>query len=185
MSFNRLLAALTALALFFAACGDDDDATEAGDAAADVTEEGTSSGEPSEYSDAVVEVLSAEGEIPFEDEDVECLAIAFIDVVGGPDALREAGVTPEDIADSDGPGDVEGIELPDDVNEQFVDAFESCDIDLTELILQFFQGAPDEVLDCVRENIDREALRELIAAGITDAETDAESRVEESVSSCA
>ncbi len=158
MTTKRFLAALAAGTLLFAACGDDDDG-------------GGSSAESNEYSEALAAQLSSEEDLPLEGEQVDCLAAEFIDAVGGPSALEDAGVTPEDIADSEDVSEL-GLDLGEEEAEELASSFGDCDISLTELIIsQAGDDIPDEVRDCVEDNLDEDALADFFAQTIIDEES--------------
>lgn len=151
MKTTRFVGALAALALLFAACGDDDDGGSG------------SGGESNAYSEAVADVLKEDEDNPFSDAEVDCLSVEFVDAVGGADALEEAGVTPEDIAESDEPSDV--IDLPDDAPAKFAAAFTTCNIDLVDLFIAT-GGVDDEAADCLRDALDSSDLSDLFAGAL-------------------
>lgn len=154
----------TALCLLFAslavvACGADDSSS-----AERAGGDGDGDGQASEYSDAVANSLRSNGEdLPFTDDQIECLSVEFVDVLGGPDRLREAGVEPQELEAAESPAAL-GLELDEADAEQFAASFGECDIQLTELLLaEADQELPEEVRDCVEDKMDEQALADFFA----------------------
>jgi hypothetical protein len=141
---NLALALLVAAAPAVGACSDD-----GGDADA----------QP--YIDALAESFQEEEEgfAPTE-EQAECMAEKTIDAIGA-DTLEEAGITPEEVVDSDGPEDL-GLELSEDQATEAARAFFDCDLSFAEA----FAGADaeEEAVECIDENLDEDLMVEAIAA---------------------
>ena len=164
MNRSRPLALLLAGAALLAACGDD----------------GGGGGEISDADAPFVEALQTslteDEDFPGTDEQLECLAGEFVTAVGGGEALEEAGITPEELAESDSPAEL-GLELDDTAGDDFAAAFGNCDIDLAELLAQSFSDdgtADPEVVDCLDENLDDGVLEEVFAAGLVDPDAEAD-----------
>lgn len=152
---RRLLAALVAAALLVAACGDD-----AGDDA-DAT---------AEYQEALAASMAEDEDVPFAPEDIDCLAGEFVDAIGGATALDDAGVTPEELRESD---DLQGLGL--DLGDAEADAvaasFGACDVSLAQLVLdEAGEEVPAEVRTCVEENLDEDVLADFLANLLVDAD---------------
>ena len=113
------------------------------------------------YIDALTESFQEEDESGFTptDEQAECMAEKTIDAIGA-DTLEEAGITPEDVVDSDGPEDL-GLELSEDQATEAARAFFDCDLSFAEA----FAGADadDEAVECIEENLDEDRMVEAIA----------------------
>lgn len=95
MTLKRLLllAVVGALAVAAAGCGGGDD-------------EGSSSAEGKAYSDAIVAAFAEDGESnPIPEEEARCAADRIVEILGV-ERLSDAGVTPEEIADSESVRDV-------------------------------------------------------------------------------
>lgn len=153
---RRLLPALAVAALLVAACGDDD----AGDDA-----EATA-----EYQEALAASMAEDEDVPFAPEDIDCLAGEFVDAIGGAPALEDAGVTPEELRDSD---DLQGLGL--DLGDAEADAvaasFGACDVSLAQLVLdEAGEEVPAEVRTCVEENLDEDVLADFLANLLVDAD---------------
>ena len=94
----RLLAGtlLTAGAVLLSACGDDG-----------------GSGADDEYAEAMAESMARDEELPFDQQDIDCLSVEFVDALGGAERLEEDGITPEDLRSEDGldePGPEGGVD---------------------------------------------------------------------------
>lgn len=151
MNLLRTVLCLCLAVVGIASCGDDD----GGDTAA---------GETSEYSEAVASSLRESGEdLPFTEEQVECLSVQFVDVLGGPSALEEAGIEPEELEAAENPREL-GLELGAEEADEFASSFADCNISLAELILaEAGDDVPEDVRTCVQDNIDEEALADFFA----------------------
>jgi hypothetical protein len=154
---RRLLAALAAGALLLSACGDDD----AGNAG---------SGDD-EYVEAMAESMQRDDDLPFADEDIDCLADEFVDALGGAERLEEDGITPEDLRSEDGLDEL-GLEMGQEEADGIAASFGSCDVSLAELVLsEAGDDVPPEVRDCVEENLDEDVLADFFATVLVDEET--------------
>ena len=153
---RRLLAALAAGALLFTACGDDSGNAGSGD---------------DEYVEAMASSMEQDEDLPFAEQDIDCLSNEFVGALGGAERLEEEGITPEDLS-----GDAGLDELGLDLGEQEADAiaasFGNCDVSLAELVLaEAGDDVPDEVRQCVEENLDEEVLADFFATVLVDEET--------------
>lgn len=149
MNKTKFFGAILASGLLLAACGDDG-----------------GGGGSNEYSDAIAESIRADEDVPFSEEEIDCLSVEFVDAIGGPDAFEDAGVSPEDVAESNDLSTTD-LELGEDEAEGIAGAFGECDISLTEAFLSDFgDEVPDEVRTCIEENIDDEVFADLFAQAI-------------------
>jgi hypothetical protein len=118
-------------------------------------------GDAQPYVDALTESFleSEDGEFAPTDEQAECMAEKTIDAIGV-DTLEDAGISPEEVVDSDGPDDL-GLELSEDQATDAARAFVDCDLSYAEA----FAGAdaPEEAIECIDENLDEDAMVEAIA----------------------
>ncbi len=148
---NRLLMALVAAALLLAACGDDDSGAATGS---------------NEYSKALAESLAQDDQMPFDQAQVDCLSQEFVGALGGPDALKAADITPDELRESD---DISSLGLDRDAidGDAIAASFGNCDVSLTELILsEAGDQVPDDVRACVSDALDEEALADFFAQTI-------------------
>ncbi len=187
---KRLLTLLAVLGLLVGACGDDDDTsadeteteteTEASGSETDTDSETETETEDLEdasdedYAAVLATELQAGGGFPGEPDQIECVAGVFIDSLGGADALRDAGVSPQDLADSEDASDL-GVELDEDqVAEDLVGGFEECDYDLIALLTESLgPDAPEGFEDCVREQVSNEDLAGVFARLMIDPSNEA------------
>ena len=136
--------------MLFAACGDD----------------GGGSAGSNEYSDAVAEAVRSEGDVPFSDDEVECLSRELVDAVGGPSAFEDAGIDPEDLESTANLGD-SGLDISDEQADAVADSFGTCDINLTDAFFSDLgYDVPDEVRSCVEDNLDEDAFAELFSQAL-------------------
>lgn len=148
---KKLLGALAAGALLFAACSDDG---------------GSGGGDSNAYSDALAESMRAEEELPFADEDIDCLAVEFVDAVGGPSALEDAGIDPEDLSSPDDLSDSE-LELGDEEAEKLAGSFGECGVSIADIFLsEMGDEVTDEQRSCVEDNLDEDELADFLAQSI-------------------
>ena len=180
---KRLLTLLAVLGLLFAACGDDDtttdDAAEDTDAGAEdeasTTEEteDTDSGPVDASDDEYVAALAAdlqEGDaFPGTDEQIDCLAGGFVEAIGGAEELNAAGISPEALATAESPEAV-GLDIDvEQVSNDLVDTFQSCDYDLIALLAESLgPDAPADFEDCVRAEVSNDELARVFAGAIAD-----------------
>lgn len=146
MHANRLLLALVSVALLLAGCGDGDGA--------------------GEYEQALAESLSENEDVPFDQGQIDCLASEFVAAVGGPEALEDADITPDELRESDG---IEELGLdPQSVDADALAAsFGNCDISLAELILaEAGDQVPQDARDCITDALDEDVLSEFFAQAI-------------------
>ncbi len=153
---RRLLAVLAIAALLSGACGDDGgDAGSADD----------------EYVEAMAASMRADDELPFAEDDVDCLAGEFVGALGGAERLEEDGITPEELRSDEGLDDL-GLELGQDEADGIAAAFGTCEVSLAELVLaEAGEEVPAEVRTCVEENLDEDVLADFFATVLVDEDT--------------
>lgn len=184
---TRLLTLLAVLGLLLASCGDDDadssaDTTESesGTEAEDDTEAdgdarsgtGTDSGGPyttEDYAAVLAAELQTGESFPGTEEQIECVSAAFVEAIGGADALNEAGLSPDGLAAASGPEDL-GVDLDEDaVADELVTSFNDCDYDLIRLLTESLGAeAPEGFEDCVRGQITNDDVAAVFARLIID-----------------
>lgn len=154
---RRFLAALAAGTLLLGACGDDD----SGDAG---------SGDD-EYVAAMATSMQQDEDLPFADEDVDCLSEEFVSALGGAERLEGDGITPEDLRSDQGLAEL-GLEMGQEEADGIAAAFGNCDVSLAELVLsEAGEDVPAEVRECVEQNLDEDVLAEFFATVLVDEET--------------
>lgn len=126
-----------------------------------------------EYVDAVSADMRENDEIPLDAERADCAAAAIVDVAGA-DALSEAGVSPEDLGETDSLSEL-GVELPDDATDRLSAALDDCDLApaIEDVMIdgfadEFGSGLPADAAACLRDNLDDEALTDAAAATFVD-----------------
>jgi hypothetical protein len=126
----------------------------AGGAAACSDDGGGSDEDAQPYVDALVASLDDEDEGGPTEAQARCIGERTIEVIGV-DTLEEEGITPEDVADSDGPEDL-GIDLSEEQARSIGESFVDCDVDFAAL----FAGpdASDELVACIDENMDADLI---------------------------
>jgi hypothetical protein len=163
---RRLAAAALAalLALGAAACGDDGDAS---DRAADDAEPNFTAAEVPEeavpYVDALVVELTSEPTMPIPDDQARCIAGRMVQVLQL-ERLQAAGVEPDQL--SEGNLEFDDLGLVEDDGLKLVDAFQQCDFDLFETVIDLMAaGTPDEAeaRRCLQASLSRDDLRQSMA----------------------
>jgi len=155
----RLLAGawLAAGATLLASCGDDG-----------------SSGATDEYTEAMAASMARDEDLPFDQQDIDCLSVEFVDALGGAERLEEEGITPEDLRSEEGLDEL-GLELGEEEAEGIARSFGECDVSLAELVLaEAGEEVPAEVRDCVEENLDEDVLADFFARVLVDDSADQE-----------
>ncbi|MDE0802818.1 MAG: hypothetical protein OSA99_05790 [Acidimicrobiales bacterium] len=148
MNKTKFVGALLAGGMLFAACGDDG---------------GGSSAESNEYSDAVAASIRSEGDVPFSDDEVDCLSRELVDAIGGPSAFEDAGLSPEDLEGSSDLADI-GLDVSEEQADAVAASFGKCDINLTDAFLSDLgDEVPDDVKSCVEDSFDEDAFADLFA----------------------
>ncbi len=148
---SKIVGVVMAGGLLFAACGDDDGGG------------GDSSASSNEYSDAVAEAIQSEGDVPFSDDEVDCLARELVDAVGGASAFEDAGVSVDDLSSSADLSD-SGLDIGEDEARAVAGSFSKCDINLTDAFLEDLgDDVPDEVRSCIEDNLDEDTFADLFA----------------------
>jgi hypothetical protein len=151
---RRLLASVAVAALVLAGCGDDDDS-----AADDRTDE---------YAAAMAASMAEDDDLPFEQQDIDCLSVEFVEALGGAERLEAEGIEPEDLRGDDGIDEL-GLDLGEEEAEGIAAAFGNCDVSLAELVLaEAGDDVPPEVRDCVEENLDEDVLARFFAQVLVD-----------------
>ncbi len=159
-----LVAPLAAVALLLAACGGDDDGP-AGN--------GDDGAAANAYAEALAAEFTADPENPFTDEQADCVAREFIGIMGGPQALEAAGVTPEDFAEGDSPlGDTD-LEFTDEQAREFGASFSRCGINFVDLFVEGMGEVSDEAMDCLREQMTDDVVGQMFVLLNQDEDDDA------------
>lgn len=159
---TRIAFAAASLALVgLAACGDD---SSSGSGAGDLT------AEEQEYVDAMMASLQADDTAPFTEEEGQCLAEGMVTGIGV-DTLKEAGITPESIADG---GDVAFPNLPEDKAEKLIavffggDCFDFGSLMATAIAQDPSVSIPAEKAECIGDKMaDSEGFKEAFVASVT------------------
>lgn len=154
---RRILIVLVAGTLLLGACGNDDssDAVSGDD----------------EYREAMAASMREDGELPFDDSDIDCLAEEFVGALGGAERLEADGISPEDLRGDEGLEELD-LDLGEDEADGIAASFGNCDVSLSELVLsEAGEEVPAEVRSCVEENLDEEVLAEFFATVLVDEET--------------
>lgn len=153
---RRLLAALALAALLAGACGDGG---------------GEDAGKDDEYVQAMAASMREDGDLPFAEEDIDCLAGEFVGALGGAERLEEDGITPEDLRGEEGLDEL-GLDLGQDEADGIAASFGNCEVSLAELVLaEAGQQVPAEQRACVEENLDEDVLAQFFASVLVDEET--------------
>lgn len=114
-------------------------------------------------SQAYVDALAAElqdEESGLDEEQANCVAEASIDALGA-DNLEEAGITPEDVADADGPQDLD-LDVSEEQARGAAQAFVDCDIPFGEAFVG--EDGPEEGIACIDDNLDEDTLVDAYAS---------------------
>lgn len=160
---HRLLATVAAGALALAACGGDDDGN-GGDG---------DNGDADAYAEVLAAEFRADPENPFSDEEADCVARRFVDIVGGPQAFRDAGVSPDDLAESDAPLGGTDLEFTDEQARQFGASFSDCGINFVDLFVEGMGDVSDEAMDCLREQMTDDVVGQMFVLLNQDEDDDA------------
>ncbi len=153
---TRIAGAVMAGGLLFAACGDD----------------GGGGASSNEYSDAIAKAIRGEGDAPFSDDEIDCLAREIVDAVGGPSTFEDADISADDLAETtDLAGS--GLELDGTEADAVAESFGTCDINLTEAFLDDLGAdVPDDVKSCIEDNLTEDAFADLFAQALVSGEGD-------------
>lgn len=159
---TTLLATLLALALVATACGGSDDEGSGGDDAG--------SGADQALVEAVAAQMTGNGDVP-PGVDVDCMAAAMVNGLGGADGMAELGLTVESIEAGEEPDSVELA--PEEARALASDAL---DCGLGEVIVEGMTGGGMSTEDaaCLLENIDQDIIVDLMATEFMNAEDAAE-----------
>lgn len=148
-----MIGAVVAGGFLLAACGDD----------------GGGGAGSNEYSDAVAQAIRSEGEVPFSDDEIDCLARELVDAVGGPGAFEDAGIDPDDVQGSD--LSASGLDIGDEEAQAVAASFGNCDIDLVDAFLEDLPGdVPDDVRSCIEDSLDEDTFADLFAQALVTGE---------------
>ena len=94
---------------------------------------------PAESDDPYVQALAQsmreddDSDLPLDDEQADCLAPRFVEVLD-PARLEEAGITPEQLAESDDV--ITQLGLTEEEGGEMYDALGECDLDVRALFLE-------------------------------------------------
>ncbi len=155
---TRILGILV-LAVLLGACGGSDDSGSSSQS------DGTAD---DDYVEAVTESLG-EGSSPLTDEQLTCMAKGAIDAMGGADALREAGVSPQDFVDAESFTSA-GVDVPADAAERYAASMSECGVIpamesgvLNGLAEDLGAEIPPDGKACLSEHVDDERLGNTMA----------------------
>lgn len=127
------------------------------------------------YVDALSASFGEGSEDLFEDGQIECLSEGFVDVLGV-DNIKEAGLSPEDLADTDGSDFPDELGVDEDKANAMFDVYEDCEVDFSSIFKELFGGlsgglsAEDEA--CIDDLLTPENLRRSLVADILGEELD-------------
>lgn len=181
-----LVGVSASLLLFLVACGDSEDSGgdgggDGGGQSADeerestTTTDGDAAGSTAdEYVETLSSGMSAGEGATFDQETAACLATGIVDLIGV-DALIEADVSPDELANAQSLDGL-GVEAPDDAAERLGAAFDECGVG-GRLATTLAAGATAEagsqvsadVGTCIEDNMDHRALAEALARSFLDA----------------
>src|SRR5687768_13185036 len=102
---RTLVGACLAAATLLGACGDDD-----------------SSGASDEYTEAMADAMARDEDLPFDQQDIDCLSVEFVDALGGAERLEEEGITPDELRSEEGLDQL-GLDLGAEEAEGIAQAF--------------------------------------------------------------
>jgi hypothetical protein len=161
-----------------AGCGGDDDSDDA------------SSGDAKPYVEALADQMTAtESAMSLDKTTATCIATEVVDAIGV-DNLKDADVSPKDLASSQSLGDLD-IDIPDGAAKKVADGLGDCDaIDkFKDAIITGFAGdtgsLPEEATQCLKDNVADSALAEATGALLIEGEQDQLVTVtREAVNSC-
>jgi hypothetical protein len=159
----RRILMILAAGLMLGACADEGDDTRS-------TTEQDEGGESEEYIEATAAALREDEEGPtLDEEQATCLATGMVDLVGV-DALREAGISPEELTDAESFADLD-VEVPDDATERMTDTFVDCElVELLEGVMtdsfveEFGADVRPDATACLADRMDDQAVAEAFAA---------------------
>lgn len=160
---------VVALGLLLTAGGDDGPGTAVGAGAEGADDDGPSRLEElaqPELTDEefVVDMLAlgAVGYVGATEAEHECDLRAIVAAMGGADALRDAGISPESLA---APFGLRGEEVPPDAPARYLEVARTCGLDLTEvqLVRPLAADRGPDVARCVGAAIDRAYFDDVLA----------------------
>jgi hypothetical protein len=148
-------ALLTVLAVLGAACGDSDDSASGG------------SDQRQDYVDALAASAEESGD-GLSAEERSCVAESFVDGYG-PEQLDEAGVSPDDLREADGPGEL-ALDFSDEQKDAFYGQLTDC-MDVRTLMLDALSedaDAAEQVRACLDDNLDDDLIQRFLVTGFTE-----------------
>lgn len=117
-----------------------------------------------DYVDAATEaILASDSDFEFEEDNAECIAEAVVDGLGV-DALNEAGISADELRATDTIGELEGLDVDDDVKADLSDGIQDCGLDFGSQLADEFTaeiGADvlsGESLECITTEISNSPL---------------------------
>jgi hypothetical protein len=127
---------------------------------------------------------------PLDETQANCFATGLVDVVGV-DALREADISPDELAAADGFGDLD-VELPDDAAADVADALVDCELiePLEGVITASFDdeigvALPPDAAACLADRLDDQEVAEAFAASFVESSGEQiEALIGSSVAAC-
>jgi len=127
------------------------------------------------YVDSIVESMKSDEDTPLSDEQANCFGARFVKVIGV-DRLKEAGVTPENLASEDSM-DFTDLKLSEAEGNKVYDQFGACDIDLREEMMKSMSSDEDmtpAAKACMEGVLTDENLRKLMVVIMTKGDDAAE-----------
>lgn len=163
----RRILVILAAGLLLGACADE------GDGSLSTTDE-DEGGESEEYVTAVAASLREDEDgLTLDEGQATCLATGIVDLVGV-DALRQAGITPQELADAEDFTHLD-VEIPDDGTERMTDTLVDCElVELLEGVMtdSFVEAlgtdATPDATACLADGMDDQAVAEAFAAGFVE-----------------
>lgn len=134
-------------------------------------------GDAQPYIDALQEAFLEDEEEAFRptEEQAGCFAERTIEAIGV-DTIEEAEVTPEELAESDGPAEA-GIELSEEQAREAAQAFTGCGLSLAGAFAG--EDADDQLVDCVDENLDEDLVVDAFTASYLGNESESDDLFEQ------
>jgi hypothetical protein len=157
-----LASTLLALLVLMACNGGDDDGGEGGRTSTTAEED-----EAQAYVDAAAASLTADEELPFDQETATCVATALVDLIGA-DALARAGVSPQEFAEAE-TYDLLAVDVPDDAEARLSESLDDCDVVSTFTSMfaaELGVELPADAVACLDESVDRRAVTDAFASGL-------------------
>jgi hypothetical protein len=158
---RKMMMAAAAMAILVAGCGSSDDEATPTTEAAPTTD---ASPEAQAWIDAFTTSFSTgetdQGALVLDEAQATCVAEGWVGIIGV-DELEASDFTVEEAADPY--GDIEGLAVDEETARSMVDVFGDCGVDLVaEVAASLTAGGTDEQRACAEENIELEAVEELL-----------------------